>query len=46
MFNVKTYRTIDTTISVNEVTMIVGMKIINSIDEEDIWRIENINFVE
>lgn len=45
-FKVKTYRIIDTTVAVKESTMIVDMKITNSIDGKDIWRIDNIAFVE
>ncbi len=45
-FKVKTYRIIDTTVVVKESTMIADMKITNSIDGKDIWRIDNIAFVE
>jgi hypothetical protein len=45
-FKVKTYRIIDTTVVVKEVTMIVNMKITNSIDGKDIWRIDKIEFIE
>ncbi len=45
-FKVKTYRIIDTTVVVKEVIMLAYMKITNSIDDKDIWRIDNIEFVE
>ncbi|HYF82498.1 MAG TPA: hypothetical protein VEB00_05675 [Clostridia bacterium] len=45
-FRVNTYRIVDTTVSVKVVAMIVDMKIISSIDGKDIWRIDNIKFVE
>ena len=45
-FKVKTYRIIDTKVVAKEVIMHAYMKITNSIDDKDIWRIDNIEFVE
>lgn len=45
-FKVKTYRIIDTKVVAKEVTMLAYMKITNSIDDKDIWRIDSIEFVE